>query len=265
MMDKISLAIADTKDLLVKEGYEPIAIMLYGSQNYGLAYEGSDYDFKAIITPKFDDIVYGRKLVSTTIELTNGLCDVKDIRSMISCWRKQNVNFVELLFSKWKWINPEYYDILLPLFENAEKIVHYDEDHALKCIKGMQMEKYHALFKPYPAQKEVVEKYGYAAKQLSHILRLEDLVTKYINGKSYPECLVPNKEIAKKLIEIKTYDILFTDMDKVKECAEESMERVNKLVAAYTPRLINEEIDRLMNCVTANVIKYALRHELMEG
>lgn len=265
MTDRISFEISNALSRILEEGYKPIAIMLYGSQNYGLQSEDSDYDFKAIIVPTFEDIVHGRKLVSTTIELNDGLCDIKDIRSMMSCWRKQNVNFVELLFTKWKWIDPEYRDILSPLFENAEKIVHYDENHALKCIKGMQMEKYHALFKLYPAQKEVIEKYGYAAKQLSHILRLEDLVNKYISGASYPECLTPSKEIAKQLIDIKTYKTLFNDMEKVKKCAEKSMERVNKLIEEYKFNPIDKEIEELMDNVNANVIRCALRNEIMKG
>ena len=53
----------------------------------------------------FDDIVFGRRLVSTTHEFdidgVQGLVDVKDCRSLISCWKKQNVNFVELLFTKY--------------------------------------------------------------------------------------------------------------------------------------------------------------------
>ena len=54
-------------------GNQLIYVAAYGSQNYGLSHKGSDYDFKAIIVPSLDDIVFGRKILSTTIELEDGL------------------------------------------------------------------------------------------------------------------------------------------------------------------------------------------------
>ena len=250
----------------VKELYgdRVLFVGLYGAQNYGLETKSSDYDFKAVIAPCLDDIVFNRKPVSTTIEIEDGLCDVKDIRLMMGCWKKQNVNFVELLFTKCKWVSPDHKDILQLLFEHKEDVVHYDEKHALDCIRGMQMEKYHALFKPYPAQKEVVEKYGYAAKQLTHILRLEDLVTKYIDGRSYSACLIPNRELRDYLVDIKTYDTMLS-LDEVERLARESMERVNELYRSYASKPVNTETGHLMDKVTADVIRRVLRAELMEG
>ena len=266
MVGEIEKAIEKANAQLCAAGYIVIAIMLYGSQNYGMATPTSDIDLKAIIVPSFEDIVHGRKMVSTTIEIDEGLCDVKDIRSMMNCWKKQNVNFVELLFTKYRWINPDYEEILQPLFEHREEIVHYDEKHAINCIRGgMMMEKYHALFKPYPAQKEVVEKYGYAAKQLSHIWRLKDLIVKYIRGYSYEMCLTPDKMTAKQLIAIKTYEKLYTDMDEVAASGRAAMDIVEGLLKDFTPAMVNEKTGELMDRVTADVIRKALKKELMEG
>lgn len=264
MKERIERAIKKANAKLWAAGYTVIAIMLYGSQNYGMATPTSDIDLKAIIVPSFEDIVYGRKMVSTTIEIDEGLCDVKDIRSMMGCWKKQNVNFVELLFTKYRWVNPDYEEILQPLFDHREEIVHYDEKHAINCIRGMMMEKYHALFKPYPAQKEVIEKYGYAAKQLSHIWRLKDLLVKYIGDYSYEMCLTPDKTTAKQLVAIKTYEMLYTDMDEVAASGREAMDRVEELLKDFTPAMVNEKTGELMDKVTADVIRKALKKELME-
>ena len=240
-----------------------IFVGCYGSQNYKLDYEGSDYDFKAIVTPSFEDIVFERKPISTTIELPDGLCDVKSIRAMMGCWKKQNVNFVELLFTKYKWVNPEYETVLKPLFDYNERIVHYDEQRAINCIKGMQMEKYHALFKPYPSQKEVIDKYGYAAKQLSHIWRLRDLISKYVRGELYSNCLVPLEALRKILIEIKEYKPVLTK-EEVIASAKMAMDETNKLLETYSFAPIDEEIGTIMDNVTAGAIKIALRKELKE-
>lgn len=62
---------------------------------------------------------------------------------------------------------------------------------AVSCMKGMALEKYHALQHEYSSKKDVLSKYGYDPKQLHHILRLNDFMTRFINGESYENCLVP--------------------------------------------------------------------------
>lgn len=249
----------------LKKKYDGRVIFVgcYGSQNYGLAYEGSDYDFKAVIVPSFEEIVHGKKMVSTTIELRDGLCDVKDIRLMMNCWKKQNVNFVELLFTKHRWVNSDYEDVLTTLFDIREEVVHYDEKHAVDCIRGMMMEKYNALFKPYPSQRDVVERYGYAAKQLSHIWRLRDLGAKYVNGNPYVECLVPVDDVARELIAIKTYEKHFEDMDKVAESAKAAMDNIDEIFRSFSPKPTSEATGIAMDGVTSEVIRIALKSELI--
>lgn len=53
-------------NLIQHDGYNVLGVFLQGSQNYGLDYEGSDIDTKAIIIPSFDDFVLNRKPISTT-------------------------------------------------------------------------------------------------------------------------------------------------------------------------------------------------------
>lgn len=244
-------------------GSRLIFVGLYGSQNYNLETENSDYDFKAIVVPSLDDIIFSRKPVSTIIFLSNGLCDVKSITLMMNCWKKQNVNFVELLFTKYKWVNPEYKEILQPLFDHNEEIVHYDEQRAINCIKGMQMEKYHALFKLYPSQMEVINKYGYAAKQLCHIWRLKDLISKYVDGEPYFNCLTPSELLRKTLIDVKEYKPVL-NKKQVEESAKVAMDETIKLLEKYSFAPINEEIGQMMDNVTASVIRKALKSELEE-
>ena len=264
MRERIEKAIEKANAQLCAEGYTVIAIMLYGSQNYGMATPTSDIDLKAIVAPSFEDIVHGRKMVSTTVEIDEGLCDVKDIRSMMGCWKKQNVNFVELLFTKYRWINPDYEKILQPLFEHREEIVHYDEKHAINCIKGIATEKYHALFKPYPSQVIAIEKYGYAAKQLCHVWRLKDILEKYVNQKSYLDCLTPSEFLRELLIDIKSYNYILSP-NEAESSALRAMDAIDKLTKDFTPAKVNKKTGELMDKVTADVIRKALKKELMEG
>lgn len=179
--------------------YEIVYLALQGSQNYGLDVYDEDYksdvDTKAIVLPSFEDFVYNRKPVSETIILPNNEhIDVKDIRIMFDTFKKQNINFIEILFSKYFVINSKYEQEIKYLKDNREFIAHFNYNQALKCMAGMSKEKLKALQHPYPTIIDKIEKFGYDPKQLHHILRMNDFIKKYVNGKSYEECLIPDKK-----------------------------------------------------------------------
>lgn len=198
--EKIMKRVKEHYDYLQQKGYEIVFLALQGSQNYGLdVYDEeymSDVDTKAVILPSFEDFVYNRRPESETIVLDNNEhIDVKDVRPMFENYKKQNINFVETLFTKYMIINPKYKDLVELLLANREEIAHLNYNQALKCMSGMSMEKLKALKHPYPATKDKIEKYGYDPKQLNHILRINDFIKKYIQNKPYSECLTPdNKE-----------------------------------------------------------------------
>ena len=167
----------------IKDKYNVVYLGLQGSQNYELDIYDEDYksdvDTKAIILPSFKDFVYNKAPVSKTIVLPNNEhIDVKDIRVMFDTFKKQNVNFIEILFTKYRIVNEEYRVLLQPLFENRELIANLNKNQALRCIAGMSMEKLKALQHPYPAIIDKINKYGYDPKQLHHILRMNDFIKK---------------------------------------------------------------------------------------
>lgn len=261
---KIDKVLNGVVGMLKGMGYEVVYVALYGSQNYGLETPKSDLDFKAVVVPTLDDIVFGRRLVSTTHEFdidgVQGLVDVKDVRAMCSCWRKQNVNFIELLFTEYYYVNPIYTEEIRALRNNAEYIAHLDEAKALSCMVGMAKEKYAALFKPYPSQKEVVEKYGYAAKQLHHIHRLRALMSDYIEGKAYKDCLVPKREKAS-LVDLKLYKPIL-DLVQVKTDADVVIRLMEKMREDYVAAAVDEEAGLILDRAQRNIIRKALIFEL---
>ena len=100
-------------------------ITLYGSQNYKIDTEFSDIDVKAIYVPSLRDAVLEPHWVS--IEHHNDQnehCELKDIREMCKMYKKQNINFLETLFTDYRWDNPIYEDIHNRLRENAENIAY---------------------------------------------------------------------------------------------------------------------------------------------
>lgn len=182
-------------DILQEKGYEVVCLCLQGSQNYGLdEYSNnyqSDVDTKAIVLPHFRDFVMDKEPESTTIILDNNEhIDVKDIRVMFEMFKKQNISYLELLFTKYKIINPKYKKLIKPLFEANEQIAAANKVAFVKCIAGMAMEKKKALCHPYPTLIEKIEKYGFDGKQLSHCARLTELLDKWMMNLPMDTCFM---------------------------------------------------------------------------
>jgi len=148
-------------DAVREVGHNPVFVALQGSQNYGLAYEGSDIDSKAIVIPSLESIVLNKKPVSLTHVMENNEhADVKDIRLMFECFKKQNINFLEILFTPYFIAHPDYMEEFSYLRMFAEEIARMEMPKAINCMAGMAMEKMKALEHPYPTILWKIEKWG---------------------------------------------------------------------------------------------------------
>ena len=260
---KIMNRLQENYETVINGGYELVGIFLQGSQNYELDYENSDIDCKAIILPKFNDFVLNSKMVSTTSVLENNEhIDIKDIRLMFDCFKKQNINFVEILFTKYKIINPKYKDFYNTLIENNELIAHYNNYASINCISGMSMEKYKALEHPYPATIDKIEKYGYDPKQLHHIIRLHEFITRYISGEKYEDCLISERK--NYLIEVKKGLYLLDEARALaKKLCNETYEIRNKYMTE-NKLFVNKDVEIILNNVLLDIMKYSFKLELRE-
>lgn len=243
-------------------GYNVLGVFVQGSDNYSLSWNGSDIDTKAILIPSFEDFVLSRKPVSTTLILpSNEHIDLKDVRLMHNCFLKQNINFVEILFTRYKLLNSEYEAIYQPMFDNNERVAHYNNYAAVNCIAGMVYEKHKAMEHPYPTLIEKIEKYGYDNKQLHHIIRCEEFLKRYINGVPYAECLIPTDP--QHLIDIKASYIY--SLDEAREIADNCEQIVKQVKQQYMDThevVIDHEVEVIMNDVLINVLKYAFKKEI---
>ena len=250
-------------DKLVELGYSVVGVFLYGSQNYELDYEGSDVDSKAIVLPTLNDVVLNKHPISTTIDMgDNCLCDVKDIRKMFECFKKQNINFIELLFTQYYVLNDEYKELYQPMLDNDELIAHYNNYASLNCMSGMALEKYNALTHPYPSIKDKIDRYGYDNKQLHHVLRMKEFMERYIDGEKYSDILIPNEK--EMLLAIKKEYIYTVDEAKLMSkftCDE--MKQLKDDYMATNPVNINTKAIEIMDEVCYNTIKHSIRKEIV--
>lgn len=238
-----------------------IYVALQGSQNYQLNYEGSDIDTKAIITPILNDIVLNKKQISCThVRENNEHIDIKDIRLMFDCFRKQNINFIEILFTPFWWVDSDYISEIGKLRYHASKIARYDENKAVSCMAGMAYEKYHALCKPYPAQKEEVEELGFSRKQLHHIVRLEEFMERYIKQIPYQECLISRQKDY--LLDLKTNRN--RTLDEAMKLAETALSHIDEMKDAFrqTPHSVDQEAAEILNDIQYQIVVKALSKEV---
>lgn len=167
-----------------------LGVFLYGSQNYNTDTPTSDVDTKAIYIPTLEELAFNQP-VSKELVLPNGEhCEVKDIREMVKNFKKQNINFLEVLFTKHYIINPKYEQLWDEFFiTNREKIARYDVDAA---VKSMTHQAIHTLNQDPTNPKKV-----------SNALRLLYFLEGYIRQDDYMSCLCSYNNRAEILRNIK--------------------------------------------------------------
>ena len=245
-----------------------VGVFAQGSMNYGLDYKDSDIDTKCIVLPTLEDLIFNRKPVSTTHVLPNEEhLDLKDVRLYFQTFRKQNLNFMEILFTKYKIVNPTYEPMWNRLIENNEQIARYNPVGAVKTMKGIAMEKYHAMEHRYPSKVDIIDKWGYDGKQLSHLIRVDEYLTRYIAGEPYADCLITKKP--ELLIAAK-------DMTNPKFTLEEARtiaglhlgavtHTADNFVAAHKDEPVDWHVDVLLDDVQRDIMKLGIELEMQKG
>lgn len=235
-----------------------VGIFCQGSTNYGLDTENSDVDTKLIVVPSFEDVAFNRKPVSTThVRENDEHIDFKDIRLMFSTFRKQNINFIEVLFTKYKILNPRYESEWNRLVEANEMIAHYNLYAAVRASYGCCLEKYHAMEHKYPAKVEIIEKYGYDPKQLHHLARFTTVMERFIKGVPYSECIVPDN-----------YDYIYDlkmnpkPLEEARKIADFWRDKADEIARPYIDGkeiydISNPEVDELLDSVQLNIMRDA--------
>lgn len=262
VMEQINRHYNNALSLYAKD--QIIGVFCQGSTNYGLDGPDSDIDTKCIIVPSFKDICLVNKPVSTTHILDNDEhLDAKDIRLYCQCFRKQNLNFLEILFTPYTIINPLYKEQWNRLVAAREKIARMNPHRAVRSMKGIAMEKFHAMEHRYPAKVHIIEKYGYDGKQVSHLLRVDDYLERYIAGESYESCLIPSPERRSRMWDYKMLDRI--PLEEARQEAHKVLLHTTEIADMFCADCNDEEnteMRDLLEDVSYNIMKIAVEEEL---
>lgn len=111
-----------------------LGVFLYGSWNYNTNTPDSDVDTKCILIPDLYHLaikpyeVKHLHIFPDTEDKDFEVCECMTIMHMVNNWKKQNINFVEVMFTDYCIINPLYKDFWEEYFPLAdrEKVARYD-------------------------------------------------------------------------------------------------------------------------------------------
>ena len=238
-----------------------VGIFYQGSGNYGLDTPTSDVDTKLIITPTFKDLAMNKQPVSTThVRSNDEHTDWKDVRLYIQTFRKQNLNFLEILFTPYAIVNPLYKTEWDRLVEARELITHYDPVRAIKSMHGVAYTKYKQLESESPSHIEAIKKFGYSPKELHHLFRVEEYISRYISGESYTNCLLSNKAEFLKSVKNGCYTL-----GDARWMAKVSIERIDEMCEKFLEtcdNTVDESVNELLDDVQYNIMEIAIKKEI---
>lgn len=246
-MRSISQALREHKQAVLNEGYaedQILGIFLYGSQNYNTDTEDSDVDTKAIIVPSLEDLCL-RSAVSREIHLENGEhCEIKDIREIVKNFRKQNINFIEILYTDYCWVNPKYKDIWNEQYiEIRDLISHYDP---LKCIESITKQALHTISQGRTN-----------GKKISNALRFIRFLMKYIKSDSYYSCLTVPTQYAEWHRNLKKIEVLSDTL--LAYNAENILTEILENIEEYASQVRQSSQDVVDNTMNIGIIRLVKR------
>lgn len=270
--EKIMQRVQEHYDYLQSLGYEVVCVCLQGSQNYGLDEYSDEYmsdiDTKAIVLPPLDDFIATAPPVSTVVIMDNNEhAEVKDIRIMFDMFKKANISYIELLFTEFKIINPEWAEFIEPLFANRELISKYNRNQFLRCIAGMAMEKRKALCHPYPNLIEKIEKYGYDGKQLHHCVRLYNFIERFVNGESLDTCYKVKAPMHYILMNYKKQKDMYGDelsKERAIKICDHYVAEIGKIkdAALTEEEVLDKDAEKLLSRILLKIIKAKMIKDL---
>lgn len=210
MRDPIQ-AIQEHKEKVIKSGIPEKAILgvfLFGSQNYNCNTENSDVDTKCIVVRSFKEILFKTEKEAYIKKVgAEEQCNVMDITHFFSNLLKQNINFCEVLFTEYFWLNPRYKRLWNKYFiRNRENITRL---YPTRCVESIVGQAIHTL-KQNPLD----------GKKVGNAIRLLIFLKKYEAGEKYIDCIKLSPKDKEVVLKYKTIKVLPNE-DKANEIQNE--------------------------------------------
>lgn len=170
-----------------EHGHTYLFAALYGSQNYGLSRPQSDVDVKCAFAPSPYGLLLDRNWHTATLKSeansTDSLVLAKDVRDVFHEFKKQNLHFLELLFSDYYDCNELYAPLFKDLRAAREQVAHLSPGRFLRATGGLAT---HLMF---DLDHQVKAGEPLSRKQFAFFYYLLDVMRKYVEGCKFEDCM----------------------------------------------------------------------------
>lgn len=199
------------KEYTKDKSFVVMATALYGSQNYGLATETSDFDTKTLVFLTYSAIAYKREM-SKALHVHDGLVEIKDFRDMFAMWRKGSLNFLEILYTPYWEVSGFFTDTWREMRAHREIIARAYPRNVIMATLGNVRSNYRRN----------------TVKALANAYSVFDTARDYYAGVPLENCLVsPRREELKAL-----------------KCSEMSAEEITERFG-----VLNEEVEEFADVI----------------
>ena len=224
-----------------------LGVFLYGSQNYNCDLETSDVDTKCILLPDLYHLAikpYETKHlhIPRDAEGEYEVCECMTLMHMCANWKKQNPNFLEIMFTEFCVVNPAYARMWDNFrFEWREKIARYD------IRQGVMSVAHQAL--------HTIKQNPMDGKKIGNGYRLMHLLCAYDFGVDYASCLVPLKDEAAQIKRLKS-----GEEEVLPHYADALIQYFDSVIEAYEEKEISK--DKSVELALENFILLMLQDRL---
>lgn len=222
-----------------------LGVFLYGSQNYKCDNEGADVDTKCILIPDLYHLAirpYETKHLHIPREEGQDpeVCECMTLQHMVANWKKQNPNFLEIMFTCFSILNPEYEDLWWSYIGiQRELIARYD------MRQGVMSVAHQAL--------NTIKQGPLDGKKIGNAHRLLYLLRAYDAGLPYKYCLVPS--------DVEFIKALKAGRIPVKEGEAETLSAAfREIIDKYEER--ESEVNNALGCSLENFIMDLIRRRI---
>lgn len=167
-----------------------IGIFLFGIQNYNSIFFDEPVSSK-LLTVSSQLTTNQDLIVESTYHKTleNEYVNFENIFLYFDLLTKQDINALEILFSKYSILNSIYNDSWELLKEYRELIARINPSLLVSNLVAAAEDSYLALQKFSKEQQHFIQMYGYNPEQLFQLLRFDEILSKYTNNVPYEDCI----------------------------------------------------------------------------
>lgn len=173
-------------------------IGLCGSQNYNIADKDSDIDSKAILLPSKRKLFIGEDMEKSHLIVmeNDSHVDMYDVRKFFGLLKRQNINFLELLYTDYWDCDERFLDFWFELRRMRDDISRMNVRHTLEVVRG-------STYSYYKVAEDAYNKFGTRSKALANMMRLKIFLQRLVDGEPYERCLKLDETDSSRILAVK--------------------------------------------------------------